>query len=338
MPDSVPHPLPSRSPGNRVLLGRFDDFDRVREAIGGWELDWLQLDSGTLSAEILQIETGAALLAHVGFSRRFQQLGGAPPGLRTFGVLDEGIAGVRWCAKQVTDGNILCFPESGQYESISEPGFAANTLSFPEAHLAAVAEAIGTPESGDLMYRGRGAPRADPIAVGALRYRLRQVYSEIARRPSALDSAGFREQLELDIPALLLQALGTVREESSGKPSARSRSLGFTRAVEFMRGHAEEAVTVREVCRAAGVSWRTLNYAFRERLGVTPKQYLTALRLGAVRRELASAGSKVTIADVANRWGFWHMGQFAADFRKHFGELPSQFVGRMVESQTSPVP
>jgi len=26
---------------------------------------------------------------------------------------------------------------------------------------------------------------------------------------------------------------------------------------------------------------------------------------------------------VANAWGFWHMGQFARDYRRLFGELPS---------------
>ena len=32
----------------------------------------------------------------------------------------------------------------------------------------------------------------------------------------------------------------------------------------------------------------------------------------------------VTVAEVAGRWGFWHMGQMAADYRKLFDELPSQ--------------
>ena len=29
-------------------------------------------------------------------------------------------------------------------------------------------------------------------------------------------------------------------------------------------------------------------------------------------------------ADSANNWGFWHMGQFAKDYRRLFGELPSK--------------
>jgi AraC family ethanolamine operon transcriptional activator len=78
-----------------------------------------------------------------------------------------------------------------------------------------------------------------------------------------------------------------------------------------------------------GASERTLRRGFRERFGVSPKAYLLAQRLIDVRRTLRTADPDATlVADVANRFGFWHMGQFAADYRKHFGELPSQTLGR----------
>ena len=38
--------------------------------------------------------------------------------------------------------------------------------------------------------------------------------------------------------------------------------------------------------------------------------------------------SSTSITKVANRWGFWHMGQFASDYRKLFVELPSDTLGR----------
>jgi len=44
-----------------------------------------------------------------------------------------------------------------------------------------------------------------------------------------------------------------------------------------------------------------------------------------------------TLADVANRYGFWPMGQFAADFRKQFGELPSAILRRS-DGVRSPAP
>ena len=37
----------------------------------------------------------------------------------------------------------------------------------------------------------------------------------------------------------------------------------------------------------------------------------------------AADPSNEKVANVANRWGFWHLGQFAADYREQFGELPS---------------
>jgi len=43
------------------------------------------------------------------------------------------------------------------------------------------------------------------------------------------------------------------------------------------------------------------------------------------RRELRRADSSLaSVSDVAERYGFWHLSQFAADYRWLFGELPSE--------------
>ena len=52
---------------------------------------------------------------------------------------------------------------------------------------------------------------------------------------------------------------------------------------------------------------------------------LQTRQLNAVRRNLRASGPRGdTVRNVAARWGFWHMGQFARDYRNLFGELPSQ--------------
>jgi AraC family ethanolamine operon transcriptional activator len=53
------------------------------------------------------------------------------------------------------------------------------------------------------------------------------------------------------------------------------------------------------------------------------------MRLNRVRRELISRHEE-TVGDVAARWGFWHLSRFAADYRQHFGELPSATRSRAV--------
>jgi AraC-like DNA-binding protein len=86
---------------------------------------------------------------------------------------------------------------------------------------------------------------------------------------------------------------------------------------------------VLELCREFAVSERTLHYAFQEIRGLSPMAYFKASRLNAVRQELkaAAAGTK-SVGEIAQRWGFWHNGEFAADYRRLFGELPSQSLSR----------
>ena len=80
-----------------------------------------------------------------------------------------------------------------------------------------------------------------------------------------------------------------------------------------------------ELCRELAVSERTLHYAFQEIRGLSPMAYFKASRLNAVRQELkAAAAGTTTVGEIAQRWGFWHNGEFAADYRRLFGELPSQ--------------
>lgn len=115
-----------------------------------------------------------------------------------------------------------------------------------------------------------------------------------------------------------------------GQPvlSLRSRTRLVERAREHLHEQREVPVTVAELCAALGVSRRTLQYSFQEVLGVSPVQFLRALRLNGVRRELRRTTPDERVADVAARWGFWHPSQFSADYRRMFGERPSETARR----------
>ena len=67
----------------------------------------------------------------------------------------------------------------------------------------------------------------------------------------------------------------------------------------------------------------TMERAFKEHFGVSPKRYLVLSRLSGARRDLIVAADQRSITRIANEWGFWHMGKFAADYRKMFGQSPS---------------
>jgi AraC-like DNA-binding protein len=93
-------------------------------------------------------------------------------------------------------------------------------------------------------------------------------------------------------------------------------------AVEAINANPEQPHTTASLARLAGVSSRTLQEAFRRQLGQTPTRYLRQVRLACVHEELA-AGMGTTVTEVANRWGFIHLGRFAAAYRAKYGVPPS---------------
>ena len=72
-------------------------------------------------------------------------------------------------------------------------------------------------------------------------------------------------------------------------------------------------------------SERVLEYAFNKIYGLSPKRFLTVLRLNEARQLLIkSVPHEVNVTNVAMSCGFRHMGRFSAEYKSLFGELPSK--------------
>jgi AraC family ethanolamine operon transcriptional activator len=85
------------------------------------------------------------------------------------------------------------------------------------------------------------------------------------------------------------------------------------------------SLAISELCRRVGVSRRNLHYAFDAVLGMTPGHYLRSVRLNAVRRSIKGRSSAFnTVAELASQSGFYHPSRFTAEYKRQFGELPSQ--------------
>ena len=132
------------------------------------------------------------------------------------------------------------------------------------------------------------------------------------------------------VEALLATLGGAVELEPASDDRTRTAQSLVVKAVEsYALARIDEQLHVSDLCRAAGVSERTLEYAFKETLGLTPVAYLIRLRLHQVRRALlAATQGSATVSAVALDWGFWHFGEFSRAYRECFGELPSDTLRR----------
>ena len=113
------------------------------------------------------------------------------------------------------------------------------------------------------------------------------------------------------------------------RPDRGIQSRRVRMAVSYLEAHAHEPITVGDVAIAAGTTTRSLQTAFRRAYDMTPMQFLRRLRLRMAREELlASSDPRLSVREVALRWGFTHPGRFAQQYAAAFGEHPSVTLRR----------
>jgi transcriptional regulator GlxA family with amidase domain len=95
-------------------------------------------------------------------------------------------------------------------------------------------------------------------------------------------------------------------------------------ALDWLNNGLDEPVQLASLAAAAGVRPRTLEVHFRTYLGTTPLGWVRQRRLTRARQQLLAASGEVSVTSVALANGFSQLGRFAAEYRRRFGELPSQ--------------
>lgn len=108
------------------------------------------------------------------------------------------------------------------------------------------------------------------------------------------------------------------------RPDSSRRQDIVERAEAYLRAHVGMPVSISRVSRHVGLSERGLRNAFYRVRGASPTRSMRAERLEEVRRALRDRNTPhLTVTDVAVHHGFYQLGRFAAEYRRAFGEVPS---------------
>lgn len=151
------------------------------------------------------------------------------------------------------------------------------------------------------------------------------LHDQTSSRESAFRSPLVLANLEhlLTTTLLLSQQSNYSEEINSPVPSV---SPGFVkRAEEFIDANADRPITIEDLSAHAGVSTRSLFAGFKKYRNTTPMAHLRFVRMRRAHRDLQSPPDKnTTVTEIALNWGFAHLGRFTAEYRKMFGESPSE--------------
>jgi len=139
---------------------------------------------------------------------------------------------------------------------------------------------------------------------------------------------GAGPQMREMLVTALLRALPHNHSATILAPAPSIAPRHVRRAEEYMRAHAERAITVSEIAAAAGVSIRSLQEGFSRFRDTTPLEALRNIRLQSAAAALAAAEPGETVTSVAMRLGFNHLGRFSISYRERFHESPSETLRR----------
>lgn len=290
------------------------DVDEHASRLTGWRQAYDQLGSGGFVGRLDEAVSDGVQLFRERTSQQLRQRCEVWQGALWCGltVVDDGS---RLDGRQVGAHSVMVSGEDGGFELVSPAGHDIVGFVVSREALRAHAPDVELPPAG-----GAGWWSADPVR--------RQAALVHARAILVLAEAGAPCDLRtamLDVVAGLLASRGPERRER-GNASSRRRLVVLTH--ELVERRPDEPPSVPELCQALHVSRRTLQYAFEDEVGVNPIAYLRSVRLNGVRRTLREGGGGLTVQRAAAHWGFWNLSAFAADYRRQFGERPSETLAR----------
>jgi len=120
----------------------------------------------------------------------------------------------------------------------------------------------------------------------------------------------------------VIGVMGTT-QSYGGRKQAVQLYQQIDRAVEYIRDHFRERVTVEHLADMVHMSARQLHRKFVEAFGSSPQAFIMKLRIQAACEALQAEASQ--ISEVARNVGFCDQSSFTQQFQKHVGLTPLKY-------------
>jgi len=270
-------------------------------------------------------------IKHFGIGSLEISLGRYNSGARIRGILDrkkvvlatilESAGRITQWWNDVAPGSVVVFPPSVEFDGIHAGGTFYCAVSIPLPELSSMLGGEGRLSEPE-FWQTRRMSSLGPLDGARMRQRLIEIVSGIERRIPSAPREGAGDFFKRSILEPFVTSLANALPPRTTRSATGARLVRETE--DFIDG-AGRPVHISELSSALNVSRRSLHRAFADTLGIGPAAYLRSRRLSAVRSALVrSDPAAVSIGDLAFEHGFAETGRFAAYYRAHFGETPSE--------------
>ena len=99
----------------------------------------------------------------------------------------------------------------------------------------------------------------------------------------------------------------------------------------YMDEHYDQPITIQALAGQCFMSPNYLSRSFHSQIGMSPRQYLTRLRVSMGKKLLCS--SQMSIQEIAMRTGFGDVNYFIQHFKACYGKTPKQYRKTVIEEE-----
>lgn len=138
----------------------------------------------------------------------------------------------------------------------------------------------------------------------------------------ALDDVLHRQVAALLDPGLLIET--PAKEESGERLHTREGKSAFDDLLDYIRHNLDQPLCLSDLEARSHYSRRALQYAFRQKLHCSPKQWIRQQRLTAAMEQLREGDGSISVQAIALGCGYRSLSLFSADFKRQFGCSPSR--------------
>ena len=300
----------------------FDDFDDLAENMRLWNLEIQKLETGRSTSFLRQLFLPETSILNATFPEITHQTGDNPPGI-TFAFHVGSNSRLVLQKREVALNELMIFSDRDEADAITKGSHTeVFTTSLPKKQLKARLEENGSFERQRFTLPNQLCFLKTDV-MAQLHILLQSCIQTVENHPHCLLDNAFVTAMQDDIFDAILEIVDPIDLQSPFVTHIPKRQL-WKRIDEYIEANLATPIKVRDLPLATDVSSRTLFRLFYERFGISPKAYFSMLRLNKIKHILRAPSSHpIKISDIANSWGFWHMGKFAADYKVLFGELPS---------------
>lgn len=276
------------------------DVEQQRTAIAGWEQHYAQMSAGRFQGRIVHAELGGVAAYEERMNTRVEQYFQAPANALVFSF---DMSGDTLYLLDRQSRNTWITPEN-----------------YREVAVVIDLDRFGEHCAAETLQGLTMTPLKSPQArlFGSW---LSNLLGKLATSADYLQPSNLAAQLVED--CLFVLECSTPSENRRQQQRLTLSRQIVNRACELANAYPEDNFNTLQLAQAAGVSIRQLQQSFIQYGGMTPSTWLRMRRLNAAHRDLQQASpAHTTVAEIAMRRSFWHLGRFAEAYRELFNEQP----------------